>query len=130
MCVWRAHACVRACMWEREIELHTSIKCGAAYIYIVSWFRKTHIFQKSGCQEADMKPIPYCRPTNVGHHPTKFIHHGNLIPRICAPLSYLIHIFGLYVLLLPPLFCVIRSILYATVITYSLVLYCFLKCLL
>lgn len=42
--------------------------------------------KKSGCQEADMKPIPYCRPTSNGHR------HGNLIPRICASLCYLIHI--------------------------------------
>jgi len=60
----------------------------------------------------------------------KFTHYGNLIPRICALLSYLIHIFGLYLLLLPPLFCPFGSILYTTIIAYSLVLYCFLKSLL
>lgn len=118
----RAHACMR----ERNTHQH---KRGAKYIYIVSWFREAHIFQKSGCQEADIKPIPCCRPMNIGHHHKKFSHHGNLIPRICALLSYLIHIFGLYVLL-PPLFCVIGSILYTTIIAYSLVLCCFLKCLL
>lgn len=87
-----------------------------------SCFRGAQISQKSRCQEADMKPIPYWGPINVRHHHTKFSCRGNLISKICAPLSELIHIFVRYVFLLPPLVCIIEHVLYANIIAYFLFL--------
>ena len=37
-----------------------------------------------------MKEVPYRGPTNIRCHPTKFNLPGNLVPGICAPLSYII----------------------------------------
>jgi len=33
-----------------------------------------------------MKQVPYWGPNNNKQHCTKFNHHGNLAPGICAPL--------------------------------------------
>jgi len=38
----------------------------------------------SMCQKGDMKQGPYCGPTNIWHHRTKFSHHRDMVPGICA----------------------------------------------
>jgi hypothetical protein len=43
--------------------------------------------QSSRRQEGYVKKVPYGGPTNNRHHYIKFSCHGDLVFRICAPLS-------------------------------------------
>jgi hypothetical protein len=44
--------------------------------------------QNSRRYKDDERQTPYLRPTNIRRYCTKFSRHGDLAPRICAPLDY------------------------------------------
>jgi len=43
--------------------------------------------QNSRWQKGDMKQVPYCGPTNIRHHSTKFCCHRTPVPGNCALLD-------------------------------------------
>jgi hypothetical protein len=59
-------------------------------IPVASWetWRKFHTADpRNFCRQfADIKQAPYCRPTNIRRHRTKFSRPGDLLFWICAPL--------------------------------------------
>jgi hypothetical protein len=46
--------------------------------------------ENSRHKKGGMKQVPSWGPTNVRHHYTKVRHLGDLVPRICAPLVYVL----------------------------------------
>jgi hypothetical protein len=45
-------------------------------------------FEFVGARRDVKKQVPYCGPTNIGHHCIKFSCHGDLATGICATLRY------------------------------------------
>jgi len=39
-------------------------------------------------QNDDMNDVPYLGFSNIRYHHPKFSQHGDLVPRICAPLTF------------------------------------------
>jgi hypothetical protein len=59
------------------------------YVLWCAYRRGAQIFQQYRSHPkilGAIKKVPYWAPTNIGCHGTKFRHHGNLVPRICASL--------------------------------------------
>ena len=81
---------------KREILSHVGsrapVRPADALVQKSKYFPKIwELPQNFSLLHCDLKQFPYCGPTNIRRHRTKFSHQGDLAPLSFALLAYLLH---------------------------------------